>query len=145
MRYLLFILLVVGGCANPLLDQHAKIIDQMRGVATEAAERIGSGGMGAVQAGGGVNDPGIRVGAGVEYYAYARFVGVFGQVMASMQGVLDREVPDSVRSDIMRIFMSTDLNEQQKSQAIWDLITIYIKTKIEENTDLTSQPATQPS
>jgi len=107
------------GCGN-LFNQHAQTMDAMRGVMADTAARLGSSGAGQVTAGGEVIHPGIRVSAGIEYYAEARYVGVAGQVQASMTGRLDRAITPESAARAEAIWRQTDLSSSQKLERLFN-------------------------
>lgn len=101
-----------GGCN--LFNQHAQLMDTMRGAMQEASARLGESGTGQIQAGGQVIDPGIEVAASITYSASARYKGVAGQVQAAMQGGLDRPIPQDVQDRINRVYAHTALSSAEK-------------------------------
>lgn len=115
------LLFFATGCAN-LFNQHAQMMDAMRGVMADTAGRLSTTGTGQIQAGGHVINPGIRVTGGMEYYATARYEGLAGQVQASMAGNLDREVPADVREASLKIWRNTSWTDEQKRALILDLL-----------------------
>ena len=88
---LLLAVAACGGCN--LFNQHAQMMDTMRGAITESSRRLGDSSVGQYAAGAQVIDPGIEIEAGLKYFASARYRGVAGQITASAQGTLDRELP----------------------------------------------------
>lgn len=129
-----WILSAASGCGN-LFNQHAQLMDTMRGAIQEASARLSTSGTGQVQAGAHVTNPGIRVSAGVEYFAVARYDGVAGQIQASQQGTLDRNVSPEVQARIDRVYANTALSAAEKFAAAMQIIR-----------DATAMPATsQPS
>lgn len=109
------------GCSN-LFNQHAQIMDAMRGIMGDTAARLSESGTGQIAAGGQVINPGLRVSGGVEYYAVAQYEGVSGQVTAAMHGGLDRVVPDSVQQRIDAIWRDSSLTASKRTQMIYDLL-----------------------
>lgn len=105
-----------AGCGN-MFNQHAQLMDTMRGAVQEASARLASSGTGQVQAGGQVIDPGIEVSAGVRYFAEARYKGVAGQVQAAQMGELGREVSPEVQERINRVYSNTALSASEKFTA----------------------------
>lgn len=106
-----------GGCGSAF-NQHAQMMDAMRGVMKDAASRLGESGNGQIAAGGHVVNPGIRVSGGVEYFAVARYEGVGGQVQASMSGPLDRPVSSEQKLQLLREMLlesGTSPNEGQSA------------------------------
>lgn len=124
----------VAGCGN-LFNQHAQMMDAMRGVMADTASRLSKDGSGQIAAGGQVINPGIRVAGGMEYYAVAQYEGVAGQVTASMAGQLNRDVPQDVQDRITRIWARTGLSADEKWALVRDVLREW----------LTKQPTTQPS
>lgn len=111
----------IGGCSN-LFNQHAQIMDAMRGIMGDTAARLSESGTGQIAAGGQVINPGLRVSGGVEYYAVAQYEGVSGQVTAAMHGGLDRVVPDSVQQRIDAIWRDSSLTASKRTQMIYDIL-----------------------
>lgn len=109
------------GCAN-LSNQHAQMMDAMRGVMRDTAARLSTSGAGQVAAGGQVINPGLRVAGGMEYFAEARYEGVSGQVTAAMQGTLDRPVPAEVQEKIDSIWRDTALTTLEKIRLTRELL-----------------------
>lgn len=134
MNRIVFIAAIGLSAGCNLFNQHAQMMDAMRGVMADTASRLGESGSGQIAAGGQVINPGIRVAGGMEYYAVAQYEGVAGQVTASMQGQLDRPVPADVQDRINRIWQRTGISSDEK----WALIRDVIRTW------LTNQPTTQP-
>lgn len=131
-------ILAGGGCSN-LFNQHAQMMDAMRGVMADTAARLGESGSGQIQAGGHVVNPGIRVSGGMEYYATAAYVGLAGQVQASMQGDLTRAVPEAVQDEINKIWRNTSLEQAEKRAMVREILKAWIKSA--EN----PEPATEPT
>ena len=120
-RVSLFALLLLAGCSN-LFNQHAQMMDAMRGVMSDTATRLGQSGTGQIAAGGQVINPGIRVAGSMEYYAVAQYQGVSGQVQASMMGSLDRPVPPEVQQRADHIWRDTSLSTEQKLRLVSQLL-----------------------
>lgn len=112
-------LLFLDGCA--LFNQHAQMMDAMRGVMKETAARLSESGTGQIAAGGQVINPGLRVSGGVEYFVVARYEGVSGQVTAGMAGKLDRPVPHDVQSQADAIWRDASLSAEQKTRLLIEL------------------------
>lgn len=110
-----------GGCGYAL-NQHAQMMDAMRGVMKDAASRLGESGNGQIAAGGHVVNPGIRVSGGVEYFAVARYEGVGGQVQASMAGSLDRRVSPEVQAAADAIWRDASASAERKLELLRALI-----------------------
>lgn len=113
--------ILVSGCSN-LFNQHAQIMDAMRGIMGDTAARLSESGTGQIAAGGQVINPGLRVSGGVEYYAVAQYEGVSGQVTAAMHGGLDRVVPDEVQQRIDAIWRDSSLTASKRTQMIYDIL-----------------------
>lgn len=111
----------VVGCGGAF-NQHAQMMDAMRGVMKDAASRLGESGNGQIAAGGHVVNPGIRVSGGVEYFAIARYEGVGGQVQASMAGPLDRPVAPEVQAAADAIWRDASKSAEQKLNLLRALI-----------------------
>lgn len=109
------------GCSN-LFNQHAQIMDAMRGVMSDTASRLSESGTGQIAAGGQVINPGLRVSGGVEYYAVAQYEGVSGQVTASMQGGLGRVIPNEVQQRIDAIWRDSSISAARRNEMIYELI-----------------------
>jgi hypothetical protein len=109
------------GCGN-LFNQHAQMMDAMRGVMSDTAARLGQSGTGQIAAGGQVINPGIRVRGGMEYYAVAQYEGVSGQVQASMNGNLDRPVPTEVQARCDAIWRDASLETEEKVRLVGRLL-----------------------
>ncbi|MEK6644484.1 MAG: hypothetical protein AABZ08_11310 [Planctomycetota bacterium] len=121
-RLTLAILPLLVGCGS-LFNQHAQMMDAMRGVMADTAARLGQSGTGQIAAGGQVINPGIRVAGGMEYYAIAQYQGVSGQVQASMMGSLDREVPSDVQARADAIWRDASISTTEKLKLIEKLLT----------------------
>ncbi len=109
------------GCGN-MSNQHAQMMDAMRGVMRDTAARLSTSGAGQAAAGGQVINPGLRVTGGMEYFAEARYEGVSGQVTAAMQGNLDRPVPAEVQEKIDAIWRNTALTTLEKIRLTRELL-----------------------
>lgn len=114
-------ILSAGGCGSAF-NQHAQLMDAMRGVMKDAAARLGESGNGQIAAGGQVINPGIRVSGGVEYFAVARYEGVGGQVQASMSGPLDRPVSAEVQAAADAIWRDASKSAEQRLDLLRALI-----------------------
>lgn len=117
--------LILAACMSAgcnLFNQHAQLMDGMRGVMSDTAARLSESGTGQIAAGGHVINPGLRVSGGVEYYAVAQYEGVSGQVTASMQGGLSREISPEVQARSDAIWRNTSLTDEQKRKAFLDLL-----------------------
>lgn len=111
----------IVGCGSAF-NQHAQMMDAMRGVMKDAASRLGESGNGQIAGGGHVLNPGIRVSGGVEYFAIARYEGVGGQVQASMSGPLDRPVSPEVQAAADAIWRDASKSAEQKLNLLRGLI-----------------------
>lgn len=109
-----------SGCN--LFNQHAQMMDTMRGAITESSRRLGDSSVGQYAAGAQVIDPGIEIEAGLKYFASARYRGVAGQITASAQGTLDRELPAEVMEQISIIYRNTSWSSEQKLNAVRELL-----------------------
>lgn len=138
--FLVFIGAGVCGCSN-LFNQHAQLMDAMRGVMADTASRLSESGNGQIAAGGQVINPGIIVEGGMKYFAVARYEGVAGQVTASMAGGLDREVPPEVRAEAQKIWRNTSWTTEQKMAALMQLLQPWTQAAIEK---YLREPTTQP-
>jgi hypothetical protein len=105
------------------------MMDAMRGVMKDTADRLGESGNGQIAAGGQVCNPGIRVTGGMEYFVEATYVGVAGQVTASMQGNLNRPVPQSLQDECNIIWRNTSWSADRRTQAIKDILLEYVNKK----------------
>lgn len=85
----------IAGCSN-LFNQHAQIMDAMRGIMGDTAARLSESGTGQIAAG--------------------------GQVTAAMHGGLDRVVPDSVQQRIDAIWRDSSLTASKRTQMIYDIL-----------------------
>jgi hypothetical protein len=137
-RISMFGTILLCGCGN-LFNQHAQMMDAMRGVMSDTAARLGESGTGQIAAGGHVINPGIHVSGGVEYYAEARYEGVSGQVQASMSGQLNRAIPQQVQDRIDAIWRDGSLAAEQKLKLIEKALTIWLAQPSQSQS-----PATQP-
>lgn len=115
-------MLLSAGCGS-LFNQHAQMMDAMRGVMSDTAARLGESGTGQIQAGGHVINPGLRVTGGVEYYATASYVGLAGQVQAAMSGGLNRPVSPEVEARASAIWRDASLSDAEKirlTKELWE-------------------------
>lgn len=119
-------------CGCNLFNQHAQMMDAMRGVMSDTASRLGENGTGQVNAGGQVINPGIRVSGGMEYYATATYEGVAGQITASMQGDLSRTVPADVQERCNTIWRNTSWSSEQKRKMVENVLFAWIKTQVND-------------
>jgi len=135
---LFFLAATLFGCSN-LFNQHAQMMDAMRGTMRDTASRLSQSGTGQIAAGGQVIHPGIEVSGGVRYFARAEYVGVAGQVTASMQGGLDRPVPEDVQAQIGAIWRNTALSDGERIALVRELLLAWLARTA------TTQPAADPS
>ena len=119
-----------GGCN--LFNQHAQMMDTMRGAITESSRRLGDSSVGQYAAGAQVIDPGIEIEAGLKYFASARYRGVAGQITASAQGTLDRELPAEVMEQISIIYRNTSWSSEQKLNAVRELLAKWATEQVVE-------------
>lgn len=120
MKKLIFILPLLTGCS--LFNQHAQFMDAMRGVMADTTKRLADSGTGAVQAGGQVINPGIECEASMSYKVNAHYIGVAGQVQATMSGALGRQMTPEEGKLVNTIWHNSSLSEEQKLAATQQLI-----------------------
>ncbi len=120
-RLILLCSMFSAGCSN-MFNQHAQMMDAMRGVMADTAARLSESGTGQVAAGGQVINPGLRVAGGFEYYVTAQYEGVSGQVLANMQGGLSREVSPGVQARIDAVWRNASLSTEAKLGMIRELL-----------------------
>lgn len=137
--FLVSSLLSLAGCGH-LFNQHAQMMDAMRGVMKETSARLSESGAGQVAAGGHVINPGLRVSGGVEYFVVARYDGVSGQVTAAMAGALDRPVSDDVQARADAIWRDASLSAEQKSRLLVELIAAGKHTRAPANPPAATEP-----
>lgn len=137
---LVAMIVATTGCSN-LFNQHAQMMDAMRGVMADTAARLGESGSGQIQAGGHVINPGIRVTGGMEYYATANYVGLAGQVQASMQGDLTRDIPPDVQEKINAIWRNTSIEQAEKRAMVREVLRAWLA---KEPADAPPTPAVEP-
>jgi hypothetical protein len=118
---LILLVCALSGCGS-LFNQHAQMMDAMRGVMSDTASRLGQSGTGQIAAGGQVINPGLRVCGGMEYYATAQYTGVSGQVQASMMGGLDRPVPPEVQARADAIWRNTSMSASERLRMTQELL-----------------------
>lgn len=121
----LIALAMCAGCSN-LFNQHAQMMDTMRGAISESSRRLGDSSVGQYAAGAQVIDPGIEIEAGLKYFASARYAGVAGQITASAQGTLDRELPPEVVEQLGIIYRNTSWSSEQKLNAVRELLAKWV-------------------
>jgi hypothetical protein len=121
-RLILLAPMVLSAGCGSLFNQHAQMMDAMRGVMSDTAARLGESGTGQIQAGGHVINPGLRVTGGVEYYATANYVGLAGQVQAAMSGGLDRPISPEVDARASAIWRDASLSEAEKLRLTQQLL-----------------------
>lgn len=110
------------GCNGALTNQHAQMMDAMRGTIKDASSRLGSSGTGQVQAGGHVINPGIKLSASITYSAEASYVGVAGQVQAASQGNLDREVSAEDQESARAIWSNTAIDVAERRETVRSIL-----------------------
>ena len=113
-------------CGCNLFNQHAQMMDTMRGAIAESSRRLGDSSVGQYAAGAQVIDPGIEIEAGLKYFASARYRGVAGQITASAQGQLDRELPPEVVEQLGIIYRNTSWSSEQKLNAVRELLAKWV-------------------
>ncbi|HKQ48158.1 MAG TPA: hypothetical protein VJZ71_08830 [Phycisphaerae bacterium] len=121
-RLILLAPMVLSAGCGSLFNQHAQMMDAMRGVMSDTAARLGESGTGQIQAGGHVINPGLRVTGGVEYYATASYVGLAGQVQAAMSGGLNRAVSPEMEARASAIWRDASLSDAEKLRLIGELL-----------------------
>lgn len=121
---LTLVLLASSGCN--LFNQHAQMMDTMRGAISESSRRLGDSSVGQYAAGAQVIDPGIIIEAGLKYFASARYAGVAGQITASAQGTLDRQLPPEVVAELGIIYRNTSWSSEQKLNAVRELLAKWV-------------------
>lgn len=121
---LTLVLLASSGCN--LFNQHAQMMDTMRGAISESSRRLGDSSVGQYAAGAQVIDPGIEIEAGLKYFASARYAGVAGQITASAQGTLDRQLPPEVVAELGIIYRNTSWSSEQKLNAVRELLAKWV-------------------
>lgn len=114
-------LIALSGCSH-LFNQHAQMMDAMRGVMADTAARLAESGAGQIAAGGHVINPGLRVSGGFEYYAVARYEGVSGQVIAAMQGGLARPISPEAQARIDAVWQDSSLTMDRKLELVRSLL-----------------------
>lgn len=114
--------LLTTGCSTALIDSHVKEFDTINGMSRQVVEQLGSGNQGQFAVGAHGINPGIRVGAGVEYFAEARYVGLAGQLTASAQGTFNRELSPSEVADIQATLSAQYRSNAEKDAAVLKLL-----------------------
>lgn len=109
-------------CGCNLFNQHAQLMDTMRGAITEASQRLGDSSVAQYAGGGMLINPGIRVEAGLTYYASARYEGLSAQIQASAAGKMDRGLTDYERQTIDSIYHNTALSAAEKWKIIAEML-----------------------
>lgn len=132
LRVLILLISAITGCSN-LFNQHAQLMDAMRGVMADTAARLGNSGTGQIAAGGQVINPGIRVSGGLEYFAVAQYQGVSGQVQASMMGSLDRTISPDVQARADAIWRDASLDTAARLKLTAQLLETRAITTLDTN------------
>ncbi len=132
LRVLILLIPAITGCSN-LFNQHAQLMDAMRGVMADTAARLAQSGTGQIAAGGQVINPGIRVSGGMEYYAVAQYQGVSGQVQASMMGTLDRDISPDVQARADAIWRDASLDTSARLKLTAQLLATRAGTTTDTN------------
>lgn len=122
-----------AGCS--LINQHGKEMDQLNSLASKASDSLKAQGTAQYAAGAHGINPGVRVGAGLEYFAYARYEGLAGQFTASAAGKMEGLTADQEAAAKL-IATSQYLSDAQKSQLLADIA----KTLVIRVTAPASQP-----
>lgn len=138
---LAFIVLVVLVSGCNLFNQHAQMMDTMRGAISESSRRLGDSSVGQYAAGAQVIDPGIEIEAGLKYFASARYRGVAGQITASAQGQLDRELPPEVAEQLGIIYRNTSWSSEQKLNAVRELLAKWVTEQATKESDPEHDPS----
>lgn len=115
-------ILALTGCSTSLIDTHVKEFDTINGMSRQVVEKLGSGNQGQFAVGAQGINPGIRVGAGVEYFAEARYVGLAGQLTASAQGTFNRELTPAEVADIQATLSAQYRSNAEKDAAVLKLL-----------------------
>jgi hypothetical protein len=127
MKTIIAAVVIIAACAGcNLFNQHAQMMDTMRGAITESSRRLGDSSVGQYAAGAQVIDPGIVIEAGLKYFASARYAGVAGQITASAQGQLDRQLPPEVIAELGIIYRNTSWSSEQKLNAVRELLAKWV-------------------
>lgn len=127
MKTIIAAILIIAACTGcNLFNQHAQMMDTMRGAISESSRRLGDSSVGQYAAGAQVIDPGIEIEAGLKYFASARYRGVAGQITASAQGQLDRELPPEVVAELGIIYRNTSWSSEQKLNAVRELLAKWV-------------------
>ena len=127
MKTIIAAVVIIAACAGcNLFNQHAQMMDTMRGAITESSRRLGDSSVGQYAAGAQVIDPGIVIEAGLKYFASARYAGVAGQITASAQGTLDRQLPPEVVAELGIIYRNTSWSSEQKLNAVRELLAKWV-------------------
>lgn len=115
------------GCNSSLFNQHAQMMDVMRGAIAESARRLGDSSVGQYAAGAQVQNPGIALEAGLVYRATAKYEGVAGQITASAQGTMDRPQTELERAEFMKIYRNSSLSDEQQNILLLELLRSRVK------------------
>ena len=110
--------LLTTGCGGGLINQHGKEFDTLNSLAMRAAASLGSGNVGQYQVGAHGINPGVRLSAGVEYYAEARYVGLAGQMQAAAQGTFNRELSAEEMNALIQVSTAQYRSDEEKRAAI---------------------------
>lgn len=115
------LVLSVPGCGSSLFNQHVKDQEVLRSLALEAGKQLE--GTGQVAGGAQGINPGIRVSAGMEYYAIAKYDGLAGQMTFAKQGTLTKEISPEDAALIRQIANDTSLSQADKREKIFQIVT----------------------
>lgn len=140
-RIIAFLTLACLCCGCNLFNQHAQMMDTMRGAIAESSRRLGDSSVGQYAAGAQVIDPGIEIEAGLKYFASARYRGVAGQITASAQGQLDRELPPEVVEQLGIIYRNTSWSSEQKLNAVRELLAKWVTEQAAKEDDPEHDPS----
>lgn len=101
-----------------------KQMDTMRAMAEKVTDTMKEGAYGQFQASGQGIEPGIEVGAAIEYKAWARYKGVAGQFSVAGQGQMksvDDLAPDT-KAAYLRIANDTSITNEERANRIMALL-----------------------
>lgn len=105
-----------GGCSA--LNPQAQITDMQKAIMAQAVAALDSNGLAQTQTSGSAINPGVRVSAGIEYFAVARFDGVSGTVMSALHGQTGK-----VQPDVLAVLRNSQTSDDRK----WTLVAEYLE------------------
>lgn len=114
--------LALPGCGSSLFNAHIKDAEIARGMAADTVKKLGDSGVGQYSGSAQGINPGLRVSAGIEYFAVARYEGLAGQFSASGHGQLNGDVSVEDQALIRAIWNDTALNQEQKRAAVIEIL-----------------------